>query len=184
MGFWDLFQKKKTNSIEDESHDNDETSQELMFAKKFTDAGGKFIYIDKGDSIIDTFTKIKEYIEEYNVAPTIEAMSVISDRATESHRKLIQTVFEYEQEPQDLNWLVDETEKFCKDKAVFNAVLEGIQIIDGKSKDKSPDALPDLLTEALQVSFDKRIGHDFIEDADKRFEFYNKKETKVQKQKN
>ena len=49
MGFWDLFQKKKTNSIEDESHDNDETSQELMFAKKFTDAGGKFIYIDKGD---------------------------------------------------------------------------------------------------------------------------------------
>ena len=110
-----------------------------------------------------TFTKIKEYIEEYNVAPTIEAMSVISDRATESQRKLIQTVFEYEQEPQDLNWLVDETEKFCKDKAVFNAVLEGIQIIDGKSKDKSPDALPDLLTEALQVSFDKRIGHDFIE---------------------
>jgi len=125
------------------------------------------------------FTKIKEYIEEYNVAPTIEAMSVISDRATESQRKLIQTVFEYEQEPQDLNWLVDETEKFCKDKAVFNAVLEGIQIIDGKSKGKSPDALPDLLTEALQVSFDKRIGHDFIEDADKRFEFYNKKETKV-----
>ena len=60
MSFWDLFQKKKTNSIEDESHDNDETSQELMFAKKFTDAGGKFIYIDKGDSIIDTFTKIKE----------------------------------------------------------------------------------------------------------------------------
>ena len=60
MGFWDLFQKKKTNVIEDESHDNDETSQELMFAKKFTDTGGKFIYIDKGDSIIDTFTKIKE----------------------------------------------------------------------------------------------------------------------------
>ncbi len=125
------------------------------------------------------FTKIKEYIQEYNVAPTVEAMSVISDRATESQRNLIKTIFEYEQEPQDLNWLVDETEKFCKDKAVFNAVLEGIQIIDGKSKDKSADALPDLLTEALQVSFDKRVGHDFIEDADKRFEFYNKKETKV-----
>tara|TARA_X000000368_G_scaffold273611_1_gene216968 strand:- start:1369 stop:2733 length:1365 start_codon:yes stop_codon:yes gene_type:complete len=125
------------------------------------------------------FTKIKEYIQEYNVAPTVEAMSVISDRATESQRNLIKTIFEYEQEPQDLNWLVDETEKFCKDKAVFNAVLEGIQIIDGKSKDKNADALPDLLTEALQVSFDKRVGHDFIEDADKRFEFYNKKETKV-----
>jgi len=60
LGFWDLFQKKKTNNIKDESHDNDETSEELVFAKKFTEAGGKFIYIDKGDSVIDTFTKIKE----------------------------------------------------------------------------------------------------------------------------
>ena len=60
MGFWDIFQKKKANNIEDESHINDETSEELTFAKNFTEAGGKFIYIDKGDSVIDTFTKIKE----------------------------------------------------------------------------------------------------------------------------
>ncbi len=60
MSFWDLFQKKKTNKIKDESHVNDETSEELVFAKKFTEAGGKFIYIDKGDSVIDTFTKIKD----------------------------------------------------------------------------------------------------------------------------
>ena len=60
MGFWDLFQKKKTDDTKDESHDNDEASEELVFAKNFTEAGGKFIYIDKGDSVIDTFTKIKE----------------------------------------------------------------------------------------------------------------------------
>ena len=60
MGFWDLFQKKETNDRKDESHGNDEASQELVFAKKFTEAGGKFIYIDEGDSVIDTFTKIKE----------------------------------------------------------------------------------------------------------------------------
>jgi len=60
LGFWDLFQKKKTDDTNDESHDNDEASEELVFAKNFTEAGGKFIYIDKGDSIIDTFTKIKE----------------------------------------------------------------------------------------------------------------------------
>jgi len=60
LGFWDLFQKKKTNDTKDESHDNDEASEELVFAKNFTEAGGKFIYIDKGDSVIDTFTKIKE----------------------------------------------------------------------------------------------------------------------------
>ena len=60
MGFWDLFQKKKASNIKDKSHVDDETSEELLFAKNFTEAGGKFIYIDKGDSIIDTFTKIKE----------------------------------------------------------------------------------------------------------------------------
>ncbi len=60
MGFWDLFQKKKASNIKDKSHVDDETSEELLFAKNFTEAGGKFIYIDKGDSIIDTFIKIKE----------------------------------------------------------------------------------------------------------------------------
>jgi archaellum biogenesis ATPase FlaH len=125
------------------------------------------------------FIKIKEYIEEYNVPPTLEAMSVAFDRGTESQRKLLGIIFDYKQENQELDWLVDQTEKFCKDKAVFNAVLEGIQIIDGKSKDKTPDALPDLLTEALQVGFDTRIGHDFIEDADKRIEYYNRVEEKI-----
>jgi len=60
LGFWDLFQKKKASNIKDKSHIDDETSEELLFAKNFTEAGGKFIYIDKGDSIIDTFIKIKE----------------------------------------------------------------------------------------------------------------------------
>ena len=125
------------------------------------------------------FEQIKNYIEQYNNPPTIEAMSVAFDRATDEQRTLLKTIFEYEQEPQELQWLVDETEKFCKDKAVFNAVLEGIQIIDGKSRDKTPDALPEMLTEALQVGFDTNVGHDFIEDADKRFDFYNRLEEKV-----
>ena len=135
-------------------------------------------YFSDGDHKY-AFEQIKNYIEQYNNPPTIEAMSVAFDRATEEQRKLLQTIFEYEQEPQELQWLVDETEKFCKDKAVFNAVLEGIQIIDGKSRDKTPDALPEMLTEALQVGFDTNVGHDFIEDADKRFDFYNRLEEKV-----
>ena len=135
-------------------------------------------YFSDGDHKY-AFEQIKDYIEKYNNPPTVEAMSVAFDRATEEQRTLLKTVFEYEQEPQELQWLVDETEKFCKDKAVFNAVLEGIQIIDGKSRDKTPDALPEMLTEALQVGFDTNIGHDFIEDADKRFDFYNRLEEKV-----
>ena len=135
-------------------------------------------YFSDGDHKY-AFEEIKSYIETYNNTPTIEAMSVAFDRATEEQRSLLKTIFEYEQEPQELQWLVDETEKFCKDKAVFNAVLEGIQIIDGKAKDKTPDALPEMLTEALQVGFDTNVGHDFIEDADKRFDFYNRLEEKV-----
>ena len=135
-------------------------------------------YFSDGDHKY-AFEQIKDYIEKYNNPPTVEAMSVAFDRATEEQRTLLKTVFEYEQEPQELQWLVDETEKFCKDKAVFNAVLEGIQIIDGKSRDKTPDALPEMLTEALQVGFDTNVGHDFIEDADKRFDFYNRLEEKV-----
>ena len=135
-------------------------------------------YFSDGDHKY-AFEQIKSYIETYNNTPTIEAMSVAFDRATEEQRSLLKTIFEYEQETQELQWLVDETEKFCKDKAVFNAVLEGIQIIDGKSRDKTPDALPEMLTEALQVGFDTNVGHDFIEDADKRFDFYNRLEEKV-----
>ena len=135
-------------------------------------------YFQDGDHKF-AFEQIKNYIEKYNNTPTIEAMGVAFDKATEPQRKLLQVIFEYKQEPQELQWLVDETEKFCKDKAVFNAVLEGIQIIDGKRQDKSPDALPEMLTEALQVGFDTNVGHDFIEDADKRFDFYNRVEGKV-----
>ncbi len=77
MGFWDLFQKKKDNNIKDENHINDETSEELIFAKNFTEAGGKFIYIDKGDSVIDTFTKIKEenQWDKNNVMSLSQALS-------------------------------------------------------------------------------------------------------------
>ncbi len=77
MGFWDLFQKKKDNNIKDENHINDETSEELVFAKNFTEAGGKFIYIDKGDSVIDTFAKIKEenQWDKNNVMSLSQALS-------------------------------------------------------------------------------------------------------------
>ena len=78
------------------------------------------------------------------------------------------------------DWLVDETEKFCKDKALYLGVMESIQIIDGKNKEKSTDALPSILSEALSVGFDTNIGHDFIEDAEKRYDFYHRLEEKVE----
>ena len=76
------------------------------------------------------------------------------------------------------DWLLDETEKFCQDKAVYNAIMESISIIDGKT-DKGRGALPSILSDALSVSFDPHIGHDFIEDADARWDFYHTEEVKI-----
>ena len=78
-----------------------------------------------------------------------------------------------------MTWLVDTTEKFCQQRAVYNAIMESIHIIDGKSKTKSENAIPHILSDALAVSFDAHIGHDYIEDADSRFEFYHKVESRV-----
>ena len=73
----------------------------------------------------------------------------------------------------------DETEKFCKDKAIYNAVLDGIKIIDGKDKQRTPEAIPSILSDALAVSFDLTVGHDYVEDGLNRYDFYHKKEDKV-----
>ena len=77
-----------------------------------------------------------------------------------------------------LNILLIETEKWCKDRAVYLAIMDSIQIIDGKDENRSEGAIPDILSTALGVSFDQQIGHDYIDDADGRFEFYNNVEEK------
>ena len=79
----------------------------------------------------------------------------------------------------NLEWLVETTEKFCKDKAVYNAIVEGIQIIDGKDKNRNVDAIPSILTDALAVGFDNSVGHDYLLDAESRFEFYHTVEEKI-----
>ena len=79
-----------------------------------------------------------------------------------------------------MQWLLDTTEQFCKDRAVHNAVLDGIKILDNKDKKRTPEAIPSILSEALAVSFDSHIGHDYIGDADRRFEWYHTKEKKYQ----
>ena len=80
---------------------------------------------------------------------------------------------------EQFEWLVDETEKWCKDKAIYNAILSGIHIIDGKSKDQTADAIPDILIDALSVSFDTHIGHDYMEQYEERYDYYHEVEEKV-----
>ena len=79
----------------------------------------------------------------------------------------------------DIDYLINESEKWCKDRAVYNAIMESIQIIDGKDKERNDGAIPNILSDALGVSFDPNIGHDYIDNSDDRFTFYNTKETRI-----
>lgn len=128
------------------------------------------------------FKVIKEYFEKYGTVPTKEAVSIelesVGGLSDDSVKSAINTVNGLQSVDQSIDWLTDSTEKFCQEKAVYNAIMESIKIMDGSSKhDKG--MLPQLLTDALAVSFDTHIGHDFITDADERFKFYNAKEEKI-----
>ena len=129
-------------------------------------------------------TKIKEYMEKYNVPPSKDALYIeLENTDSLSEADYSNTVSQVEQLKQDDDvneqWLIDKTEEFCQEKAVYNAIMESIHIIDGKNKNKTKQAIPQVLSEALAVSFDNHIGHDFIEDYQQRFDFYHHKEERV-----
>ena len=128
------------------------------------------------------FKTIWEYAEKYKKNPTIDILSIeVQEIALneEQYKSSICYLSDLISTPTDLDWLVDHTEQWCKDKAIYNAILNGIHIIDGKEKDKSPDALPSILSEALSVSFDKHVGHDYMEQSEDRYDFYHSVEEKI-----
>ena len=130
------------------------------------------------------FDIMEDYFVKYNGAPSKEALIITLDEKKlaqpdiDSCVELIQGVYEDDSE-NDLQWLVDQSEFFCKDRSIYNAILESIQIIDGKSQDKDTHALPKLLSDALSVSFDTNIGHDYLNDAEQRYDFYHRKEIRI-----
>ncbi len=130
------------------------------------------------------FDIIHSFVEKYNNPPSKQAIILAVNEDTslneDSHAKCMEVINTLNGDEVNRDWLVDETEKFCKDKALYLGVMESIQIIDGKNKEKSTDALPSILSEALSVGFDTNIGHDFIEDAEKRYDFYHRLEEKVE----
>lgn len=129
------------------------------------------------------FNTIDEYVKEYNSFPTKVALSIDIQNAkglTEDEYKLVSEKLEsLTEQPGELQWLVDQTEKFCKDKAIYNAISESIKIIDDKTGKMAQGAIPSLLESALAVSFDTHIGHDFIDDANARYDFYHRKEERI-----
>jgi replicative DNA helicase len=140
-------------------------------------------FSDRTDRIV--FEEIQKFVEKYNALPnhtSIEVeMSSRKDLNEEDYKRVLSVIQSLQKEDDDVNfeWLVETTEQFCKDKAVYNAIVAGIKIIEGKDNERGVDSLPSILTDALAVGFDNRVGHDYLVDADSRFEFYHKVEEKI-----
>ena len=95
---------------------------------------------------------------------------------SETHLKEIEST---KLEQSQIQWLVDKTEKFCQEKAIYNAVLGSISILDGKDKTNDKGAIPKILSDALAISFDTTVGHDYLENSDERYEFYHRKKERI-----
>jgi archaellum biogenesis ATPase FlaH len=130
------------------------------------------------------FGEIVQFVEKYNNLPTKETILIEVEKRKDINEEELSEIKDYvagvSNENSDEQWLIDTTEKFCKDRAVHNAVLSGIKILDGKDKQHTPEAIPHILSEALAVSFDKSVGHDYLDDAENRFEWYHTKEKRYQ----
>ena len=143
----------------------------------------------KGDYFSDrtersVFEEIQKFVDKYNDLPNQNALEVELDSRKDlnedDYKRVLSVVKELQKDDDVIfDWLVETTEDFCKDKAVYNAIVDGIAIIDGKDKKRGVDALPSILTDALAVGFDNRVGHDYLHDTDARYEFYHKVEEKI-----
>jgi len=129
------------------------------------------------------FNGIRKFIEQYKNVPSIEALIIgFQNNKTlndDQYKNVINLINSFNTKITDESWLLNETEKFCKDKALYNAILTSISIIDGREKNLSTEGIPSILQTALGVCFDDKVGHDYIENADSRFDFYNLVESRI-----
>jgi len=130
------------------------------------------------------FEEITKFIVKYGSAITIEALNIETDNRTDLTEAEVKEVRDInnslEDKPADYQWLMDTTEKWCRDRAIYLALMESISLADGQDDAKGRDAIPTILSDALAVSFDNHIGHDYLEDYEERYELYHKKEDKIQ----
>ena len=126
------------------------------------------------------YTTFKKYVEEYNRSPTKEAF-ILESNMTEQNFSVMQDAFDklYKEEKVDTEWLVDQTEKWCQGRALEIAIVESVNVIEGKHDTLTKGALPDLLQKALGVAFDVNVGHDYIDNVEERWDFYDKKEERL-----
>ena len=132
------------------------------------------------------FVEIGKFVGKYNKLPTLDAFKIEidqSDRYNDDQytaaMEMLPNIFDQKSDKADKTWLEDTTEKWCQDRAIHNAIMESISIIDGKHQTLTKNALPDLLQKALAVTFDSSVGHDYIENVEERYEFYHEQEERI-----
>jgi replicative DNA helicase len=141
-------------------------------------------FTDNTEKIL--FQEVEEYINHYKNLPTYESLvinftesKILTEQQVQDSIGMLREINSEKEERSDIAWLIDNTEKFCQDKAIYNAIMKSVKILDDKENRDSKGSIPKLLSDALGVSFDSSVGHDYVDDADSRYDFYHKHEVKI-----
>ena len=130
------------------------------------------------------FEEISSFVNQYNELPTKEILTIEVEKRNDinedSFKEVTHLIGCLDDSPVEFEWLSDTTEKWCRDRAIYLALLDSIAIADGKDEKKNPEAIPSILSDALAVSFDNHVGHDYLQDYEERFKFYHQKESRIQ----
>ena len=130
------------------------------------------------------YEEILKFVEQYNKPVTKEILCIETEKRQDitdgDYKEITQLISSLEEAPTEFDWLVSTTEKWCRDRAIYLALMESIQIADGQDEKKNRDAIPTILSDALAVSFDTHVGHDYLQDYEARYESYHKKEDKTE----
>ena len=129
------------------------------------------------------FKEVSTFIETYDNLPEPNAIALEvekrKDLTEDAVNKVLEILSGLDKTEYNEDWLLDTTEKWCKERAIYNALMESVQIADGQDKARNQDAIPTIMSEALSVCFDDHVGHDYIEDSESRYDFYHRKEEKI-----
>ena len=157
----------------------------LILNEDYTRKVLPFLKKDYFDSVHEKviFEESERFIGEYNKCPTVEILNIECEKRSDINQETFQSVVdslsEFDTDSSNEEWLTDVTEKWCRDRAIYLALVESIGIADGNNEKKGIDAIPSILSDALSVSFDNHVGHDYLQDASERFDFYHQKEERI-----
>ena len=129
------------------------------------------------------FAEIHEYITNYNTLPSLNALGIEcqerTDLTEDQFKEIMQVLKDLSDEKAELDWIIDTTEKWCQERAIYLSLMESVKIADGQDEKRDKGAIPQILSDALGVSFDQHVGHDYLQNYEERFDFYHKREEKI-----